>query len=454
MKENGSPETLLIPEEINLSGDIRLKSTVRLSWFGTDNDGFVTGYQLSINDGSWFATTDNDSTFVFDIKEGSDTADIVFKARAVDNNGNIDPTPAELIVPIKNSPPEIEVDFSLSSSDTAFLVASVFWQASDPDGENNLKDILIRINEADWVAIDKGIDNLTFVPENVTSTGPTSSLLYRDGNTDIATIDGLIMGDTNHIYVKSRDVSGAKSEADTIEGIFFKPKTGDLLVIGGDRDFNKYYRDRISAAYAQPYDFIDYTINDGQWQPTYWDPTFTLLIKQYDMAVIFSDKTQYFNANTGKNALILESSARSVQDFYNAGGKIMCVGYFPGSFDNSSNIIGIYPMDSVSSSKDAVFLNNGTDVVLSQETGYPSLSTSALGSAITPFYPSSDAITLYTGNLDKSSGWYGPDILGAKRTVDNKTYQVFIAVGLNETDGNIGAVNDLFDHVLNTEFNW
>jgi len=43
---NVAPDTKLSIEEINLIGNARLNSTVSLSWFGTDIDGYVAYYEF------------------------------------------------------------------------------------------------------------------------------------------------------------------------------------------------------------------------------------------------------------------------------------------------------------------------------------------------------------------------------------------------------------------------
>ena len=65
--DNLTPETKIFVDEINLYGEQRLNSVVRLHWIGEDQDGYVTGYELSINNGDWFKTTETDSTFRFDL---------------------------------------------------------------------------------------------------------------------------------------------------------------------------------------------------------------------------------------------------------------------------------------------------------------------------------------------------------------------------------------------------
>ena len=138
---NERPNTKVIPHVVNLSGENRLKTTVEMAWFGSDKDGFISGYEFSLDNTNWIYTPKADSTFTFNISEGSDTSEINFWVRSIDNSNEKDPTPAFVKIPIKNTPPEILFDKALSSKDTAFIVASLFWNAKDQDGLDNLRDV-------------------------------------------------------------------------------------------------------------------------------------------------------------------------------------------------------------------------------------------------------------------------------------------------------------------------
>ncbi|TVQ81798.1 MAG: hypothetical protein EA358_00340, partial [Flavobacteriales bacterium] len=54
--ENRPPSTKIFLESINRVGENRLNSNVNLSWFGTDKDGYVVGYEISFDRENWFFT--------------------------------------------------------------------------------------------------------------------------------------------------------------------------------------------------------------------------------------------------------------------------------------------------------------------------------------------------------------------------------------------------------------
>ncbi|MEX2596410.1 MAG: hypothetical protein WEC59_05705, partial [Salibacteraceae bacterium] len=83
--DNQAPETHTTVQAINLSGENRLNSLITLRWWGSDPDGIVEGYELSFDQETWHYTTRLDSTFLFSINAVSDTVDIYFWVRAVDD---------------------------------------------------------------------------------------------------------------------------------------------------------------------------------------------------------------------------------------------------------------------------------------------------------------------------------------------------------------------------------
>ncbi len=452
---NGAPETIITPKAINLSGEQRLKSTVRLSWFGLDSDGYIEGYEYSKDEKNWNYTTNTDSTFVFIIEAGQDTADINFWVRAIDNDGNTDPTPAKLTVPIKNTPPNITLNKTLSTSDTALLVATVFWEADDPDGADNLKGYEIKINDGAWFDLPKNLDNISITPSNPEANGATGANIYSTSDKKLGEIGGLIMEDTNSIFIRSYDLSLSYSELDTLSGLYFKGKKSDLLVIGGDRDRNNFYKGRLANVYTQ-FDYIDYTANDGASQPTFWNPTFTLMALQYDKLFIYSDKTTYLNDNTKKESLILEAAAESVQEFIDQGKKAFIIGYFENPLDSNSNLFPLLNIARIDNSSKALLLEPFPNTLTSKEAGYPDLGTISFPSTASPFEKTSDVIEIYAGRFDGTSGYNGPTTVGIKKQneANGNTYQVYIAASMADMNADYSKVDSLFNHVLNVEFDW
>lgn len=452
---NEKPDTQVIPHVINLSGDERLKSTVKMAWFGSDKDGYITGYEFSLDNNNWVFTQKADSTFTFVISAGSDTSDIEFWVRAIDNKNEKDLSAAYVRIPIKNTPPEIAFDEALSTKDTAFIVASLFWNATDQDGFDNLRDVELKLNNGSWYKIDKKKSNLSLVPSSPAGNGVMTAKVYFDAEShESLLIDGLILGALNNVYIRSTDISGSISEIDTLSNVFFKPKTSDLMVIGGDRDFNSFYTQRISNVVSD-FDYIDYTVDNGKWQPAFWATTFYLMISEYKKLCIFSDKKPYVNSSTGLSALILESSARPVQDFTLNGGKVFSIGYFDNNnpLPVSSPIIGVYPVDSMASKTAGLTLKKSDSALTAIRTEYPNLGTTTFPDAFSPFYKSVNSVEIYSGDIYGTS-YTGSKTIGVKNVQSGgKTNMVFISSALNIFNADYTQVDSLFNQVLNKDFN-
>ena len=94
---NEPPDTFFAPLPLDGSTDNSFK--LRLEWRGNDRDGRVAGYEYRVegpfNDNNWQFTS---SFFVdFKFRDGWYTVQV----RAVDNNSNVDPTPASLRFHVK-----------------------------------------------------------------------------------------------------------------------------------------------------------------------------------------------------------------------------------------------------------------------------------------------------------------------------------------------------------------
>ncbi|HBX65174.1 MAG TPA: hypothetical protein DEG32_03140, partial [Balneolaceae bacterium] len=99
---------------------------INISWWGNDPDGYVVGYEYAINDtseGAWTFTERSDSTFILPITEGQETDDVLFKVRAVDDDGERDPDGARLVYPIVNSNPTVSFNANETPPDTLFSIS-------------------------------------------------------------------------------------------------------------------------------------------------------------------------------------------------------------------------------------------------------------------------------------------------------------------------------------------
>ena len=160
--------------DTNLTPETRLTSApapysptnyqVHLYWDGSDPDGYVVAYHLAWDDtvppfgaanSPWFYTTKTDSLFIalIDI-EGQDTKRHTFYARAVDNEGKVDPSAAWAIFDASTDPPRVDMLYRVggpadpdspdydpnynvtTGNDTVPMGEPVafVWSGYDPDG--------------------------------------------------------------------------------------------------------------------------------------------------------------------------------------------------------------------------------------------------------------------------------------------------------------------------------
>lgn len=452
---NQPPETQIYLESINLTGEDRINSVVDLHWYGTDEDGYVTGYEISFDQQTWVYLEQLDSTFNFSITPGSDTVDINFYVRAVDDQGIVDPTPAYLKIPLKNTPPEVQFDDALMPPDSVQSVVSLSWTAFDLDGTETIDSVFVRANNGPWYYINPIRSFMSIIPTNTGATGVIDGTVYFGTNDpQPLTMDGLIVNDTNRFYVKVKDIAGSESPADSSDAIFIKQQTSDLLVIGAHNTGPEAFYFGVLDNVYPSYDFWDFTLGSGAYQPKFWNPTFTLVLSLYDKIIMYTDDNTYVNQQTGLNQLVLSSAATSISDFIANGGKALISSKFPSNIDPNSALFEVMPMDSISSSSGQAFI--GLDsLFVSQVPEYDDLQPSSFILSMDPFYPTADAEVIFRANLETSGGWTGPDIVGARRkNVQNQVTQVFFSIELHKANGLPTNMENFFDQVLNSDFNW
>ena len=149
LKLNTNPNTNIFLEKIDRVGENRLNTNVTMHWSADDQDGYVIGYEISLDNITWSFTTKQDSVFRFSILNG-DTTDINLYVRAIDNDGNKDLTPAYLKIPIKNTIPTVAFDDNLIKCDSVYSVFSLLFSANDLDGNETIDSIYLKINNGNW----------------------------------------------------------------------------------------------------------------------------------------------------------------------------------------------------------------------------------------------------------------------------------------------------------------
>lgn len=465
-KGNLAPDTTFSIESINLTGVNRLNSIVRLTWYGSDPDGYVKGYELSQDGINWDFTTVQDSTFRFSISSGSDTSDIKMLVRSIDNENQADLSPDEITIPIRNTPPTVEFDKDLTIPDTAYLVATTEWNATDIDGNTTITQVLISLNGAKWYEVNKTKRIFSVVPTDGNISGITDAFIYygTDANPQSKLIEGLVINDTNRLLIKAIDQAGTESKIDTSSTFYLKGKSNDLLLVGGTRPTpgsnnpNVIYKDILQQINVN-FDFLDLTVNSGLYQPKIWNITFKLQLSFYSKLFFYTDDETFINGFTNQRLLLLEYAAASLLDYANSGGKYLVSTSFPWD-TNIEGFKGTLPLQSLSS--ETYGGSNGTtlyrdSIMESNLNGFPDLSpTDFRLPAIGVFnIDSLDSEVLYKANVTKGRNgvWTNTKTIASGRRLNGKLNQIYFAVQLWQFRDNPTDLNTLFNQILNVEFN-
>lgn len=461
---NQAPDTKISIDSINLTGAERLNSNISLSWYGSDADGYVVGYEISLNNTDWTYTTAQDSTFIFEIPAGSDTADIDFYVRSVDNDGNKDQTPAYLKVPVKNTPPVANFEEESQPWDTALCVATFLWEASDNDGNETVEKIEMRFNDGDWYEIPVGQKLVSFMLDTTASSGMSSEASVFYGTTMTARslkINGVIPDHNNTLYLRAFDISGSQSQVDTSVTFYFKNKKNNLLWINGHPASVAPIYSNILNNINVSYDYLDFgTYNTGEQLPKYWNPTFELMLGLYEVLFVNADGTQtYKNPITSKSAVLLDFMAPAIQTFVSNGKKSLITTRFRKPDDGTdplSNFRGAYPIDSlvigVQGSQARINPPDSGLVPINLSTDFPKITPTNVLTEVIPIIKSDDAIDFYKGQITPRLGWQGTKLMASARRPNNQLTQVFFATELHKYDKDLTALENLFEEILKNEF--
>lgn len=455
LKSNLPPDTHIALESINLDGQFRLNSVVRLTWFGTDQDGFVPGFEISIDGTNWVYTTTQDSTFKFELPPGADTIDINFYVRAIDDKNATDPTPAELRIPLKNTPPVATIDETAEPKDTVLGVATWRWFASDDDGDQTITTAEIRFNNGNWFAVDVNQSLLSFVIDpNATGQNADATVYY--GNTNFPQpnkIDGLVPEGDNTMYIRVSDIAGSFSEVDTSKVVFFKKPQHDFLVISGQPiSVSNVYLPILNSLNID-YDFVDFGLNGGENQPSFWNPTFRLTLRQYKTLFVYTDASVYNNPTTGETKSILSNMGQGIQEFTNDGNKVFITTSFAKTSD-LTEIQGTYPIDAIETSNGQARLTNDSSIYPVVTGNYPVVQPINILIGVVPMIASADAELFYRAGITKLSGWQGDNVVAARRKFNGNINHVFFAMELHLMNKDLQSLEDLFEEILVNDFNW
>lgn len=201
-----------------------MTSRQEIHWWGEDPDGEIIGYYYKwSSDSAWTFTQEESGLFFIPILTELDVFD--FQVKAMDRDSLVDDTPAKIVLPIKNSAPEINFRYRSNPlltnlpDDTSFTfpTRTFVWDIYDQDGNSSIIDIFYALDDpcdTCWVRLDAAI------------------------HTSI-TLTGLKPG-FHTFYLKTRDIAGAESYTvqfpdtnNTNEPDYWKvlPVVGNVLIV-------------------------------------------------------------------------------------------------------------------------------------------------------------------------------------------------------------------------------
>lgn len=455
-------------------------SRLNVSWWGDDPDGLVLGFYFSWDGDTWTFTANNDSLFSLQI--GAVDTVFQFQVAAVDAEGNgnydsqiiqyginfgpepfidknsngvydsgefyydiglIDPTPASLGFPIKNSAPTINWNILTKIPLQSYPVMSFGWNASDLDGDNTIDKINIAFNDttnpANIVTLNGGVRTVTLRTKDFTLPNPLTEILIEGIETNIfpERLRGIKLDDNNRIFVQAVDISGAKSSyitlPDTGKNWFVKKPKGKLLIVDDYRtadDASLFYNSMMdSLGFAGKFDVYDYHNNI----PPYLNVTFLQTLKLFNAVLWYGD-----------NSPALDLAAASTQKYLDSGGKIFFSIQFPPTVD--LGLIQTF-LPILADSSDARNSILAGTIIASDTTdpSYPKLeSTTSLFRLRTFYLNQLGAIPLYYFPNNEMRGFIG--------FMNNAKSLFFLGLPLNKINGGQANVKPLLNKVLLQEF--
>ncbi len=430
--ENRAPKTQLAYEQINREGDFRLSSQVNVSWFGTDPDGFIIGYEYAINDTSenaWSFTTKTDSIFILPITEGQSVDDVLFKVRAVDNDSLRDPIGARIEFPIVNTDPKTTL--TEVPPDTLFSISSFAWNISDADGFLNIRSTEIAVNDTlnGWIEIPFTEEQesgesifLSLVLDNKLLGEQQADLFLGKALNLLNDVEKptVQVGSKNTFYVRMTDKAGAVSEMDSVSW-FVKQQNSKVLLLNdnsNDSDLSSqaFHLERLKSQGITPDVWI---INDGGSVPDFKTPQSKAFPKTIDPTLINTlrkwDHIYWISDDINRNI----TYAQQITDGFFEDGGTMFVNIPIRNILQNDPLFDFLPVDSLGqlTGTQTGFVVNAFSSVTPLLPNYPSLTTTRRAAGIIPLKPSASAKSLYNTEISVRTAATGTQPYNGYQTI-------------------------------------
>ncbi len=462
-KDNLPPQTYTVVDTIIRHGTNSFSSQVQINWWADDPDGFVTGYEYTFDSlitasTIWHFTRSQDSLFVLATPPGHDTVRFQFYVRAIDNLGMKDPTPAHLGYPVKNSPPTLVFVAGVNKPLRSFPVIKYFFSGSDPDGNANLNHFEMCLNDSTQspYLLDVSVNAITLSAVDFLSLHPAAMVYTNNSLTALSnTANGLVLNDSNRIYLRAVDNAGAHSHWVGSYRIFIKkPVSNFLLVDGyptGGAAVESFYAQHLQANGISSFDTLQIfqQVGGAYTQLAPDNLTQSRIFNLFHTICWFS--------NDAVNSFAI--GQKTLNDFFNSNGRLLLAVYVSTSFDPQSTALDFTPADTLVVPADTTLLLADTSSLFAQQSGYPTLRSNAYIGTVRPFALASGATDLYHGNIIAKdnltlslSPWQRISTLIAKKSnTGGQTNLVLSTLELQKLDGNLN-MDAFFGKVMHGEF--
>lgn len=454
-----TPETFAVVDSIRRDSNNLLSTTVSGNWWGISKSGFIKGYEVSIdNQQTWSYTTNQKGTFLLNLPPGQQSGNLPIYIRAIDNLGQVDPTPAMMVFPVKNSPPTIAFDNTSGRKTSALAAFRFSWIVNDVDGLLDVQSIEVVLNDTNKTPL--LIPGNTAAASFVANSSFDTSLLVYLNNRTIAFTDrlhGVQYNALNKVYIRSVDRAGAKS-AWTMDSIRVKRPVSDFLVVNDYKaskvTVGNFYMNQINAlgaSYAL-FDTIDAVLDQ---LPT---DEFTAG-KVFD----FYKRIVWFSDDPNSTLSLAQVVTRN---FFTNGGRMFLVCEMPNDFTFNSPTLGFTPAQELVVPPSGTTLRMNVGEIMYPHVpgnGWPTLKATSILSSARPFvtftqasgafaYDSICRANLLAQTIQGPSAWTGVSTVLSRRlkVSTGKPDLILLTLPLNRLNGN-NNMDSLFRKALVNE---
>ena len=316
-------------------------SKQNLNWWGEDSDGHVIGYQYkwNVNDG-WTFTTKESGLFFLPLKTEMDV--FTFEVVAVDNDSLTDSTAARVVIPVRNSAPQIGFRYRSNplvndpgDTNFTFPTRTFVWDIEDEDGIETVPDVFYAVDDTCatcWHWLDAALNSSV-------------------------TVTNLEVG-AHTFYAKVRDIAGAQSNT-----IRF-PETDDLTtanhwvvmpVVGATLLVDDFPQDRNNRAQKWYKGILDTLAEDGDY--SVWEIGEKLPYSNADINanLNYFDHVIWYTAYTGPETY--NGAGANIANFLAKGGNL-----FLNTAELKDTTLAWFPIDSTFTLNPSGRLLKGTEL--------------------------------------------------------------------------------------------